>query len=222
MSEQKLYDRQPGEPLLWYQRFTRFRLMQPVRSVASVYHEEQSQSSHATSNDVILRSKVPGAWYQLAERWHWEERAAAWDAEQVCALEKEIAAARARVFTHGYARVDRRIEDLDKLAESLFAEVFEEGKRWLADVKSVGTGPTAERVDLVQFNSDLIREFRATLADIAGEMGERVKKTELNAQVHSTGQVSVYLPQKYALPPKGTLDQNEELDEDDEEDQDVG
>ncbi len=35
-----------------------------------------------------------------------------------------------------------------------------------------------ERVDLVQFNDALVREIRACLADIASEMGERVKKTE--------------------------------------------
>lgn len=190
-------ERLPGEPLLWYRRYQRYKLMQPTRSVAKVFQEEEAEK-----NGEKQRTKPIGEWYEQAKKWQWEARAAAWDEQQMRDLEKEIAAARARVFTRGYARMDRRIQDLDALAEALYAEALDPDKRWLPDVKSVGTGPTAERVDLIQFNGELIREFRATLTDIAAEMGERVKKTELSAKIHNSGRVAVVLPQKYTLEEK--------------------
>jgi hypothetical protein len=84
-----------------------------------------------------------------------------------------------RILTSGYALMHRRVEALDKLANLLQEEVFDENKRWLLDVKTVGFGEDAERVDLVQFNGDLIKEFRATFDDLAKELGQRVKKQEV-------------------------------------------
>jgi hypothetical protein len=84
-----------------------------------------------------------------------------------------------RVLTSGYALMHRRVEALDKLSKKLEAYMEDEHNIWLPDVKSIGTGPTAERVDLVQFNDRLISEYRATFADLASELGQRVKKQEI-------------------------------------------
>ncbi len=74
-------------------------------------------------------------------------------------------------------------------------------KIWLPDVKSIGTGPTAERVDLVQFNAPLIRELRACLDDIAAELGDpRDTQRDANKQTEkesserekSRGQIDTY------------------------------
>lgn len=169
----KPWDRQPQEPILWYRRFTRFRLMEPVRSVAAAYTLE-----HPTSSDDKERQKIPGAWYQKSHEWHWDERATAWDAHQTQEVEQQIAAERAKVLKTHYALMHQRIRDLDEVATVLKQELLDPNKRWLADVKSVGTGPTAQRVDLITFNDALIREWRAALSDIASELGERVKVTK--------------------------------------------
>jgi hypothetical protein len=56
---------------------------------------------------------------------------------------------------------------------------FEQHKVWLPDVKQVGSGENAERVDIVKFNSALIAEYRSTLADLAAETGGRRQKQEV-------------------------------------------
>jgi hypothetical protein len=56
---------------------------------------------------------------------------------------------------------------------------FEQHKVWLPDVKQIGSGEKAERVDIVKFNSSLIAEYRSTLADLAAETGGRRQKQEV-------------------------------------------
>ncbi len=110
-----------------------------------------------------------------------------------------------RILMSGYALMHERVKALNELAELLHGEVFDEEKRWLPDVKSVGTGPTAERVDLIRFNSDLISEYRATFTDLAAELGHRIKKQSLehtgkDGKPIQTQQVEIY---KVRLPDNG-------------------
>lgn len=56
---------------------------------------------------------------------------------------------------------------------------FEQHKVWLPDVKQVGSGEKATRVDIVKFNAALISEYRSTLADLAAETGGRKQKQEV-------------------------------------------
>jgi hypothetical protein len=184
MSDAPIWARQPGEPLLWFRRFERFRLMEPTRSIVAVFREE-----HAEENRGKPRREATGDWYEMAKLWQWNERAAAWDAVQTAHLEQIIESERERVLLEGYAVMHRRVARLNALTEQLLGYVQDEGKVWLPDVKAVGTGEFAERVDLIQFNAALFHEIRAHLADIAAEMGERVKKkevalTELPANVY--------------------------------------
>jgi len=168
------WERQPGEPAIWYRRFQRYLLLFPRRSVAAVYHEEHSELGEA-SNDVERRQKVPGLWYEIANRWRWEERAQAYDDAQFAEEEKEAQ----RVRRSGLALQHKRILALQTLVEGLIKETGEKDRVWLPDVKAIGTGPDAERVDLVQFNDGLYKEIREYITDIADEMGDRVKKKEV-------------------------------------------
>ena len=68
--EQQIWARQAGEPLMWYRRFERYRLMQPVRSIVAVFREEKRANE---------RDEAPGRWYEEAKKWRWDERVAAWD-----------------------------------------------------------------------------------------------------------------------------------------------
>lgn len=174
------WHQQEHESLLWFRRFERYRLMEPVRSVAAVFREEIGD---------IERTEPPGRWYDETKKWKWEERAAAWDAHLVELEEKVIAQEREKVLRNGYALMHKRVETLNKLAEKLVAWTDEEDKVWLPDVKAIGTGPDAERVDLVQFNAQLFLLIERYFKGIAEELGERVKKkditvTELPANVY--------------------------------------
>lgn len=50
---------------------------------------------------------------------------------------------------------------------------------WVADVKSIGSGEFAERVDIERFNSALVEQYRKVLEDIAKETGGRVQKQDI-------------------------------------------
>jgi hypothetical protein len=67
------WDRQPGEPNLWFSRFERYRLAGPGRSLTGIWTAEQAEKG------VNRRTKVPGAWDRAAARWRWRQRAEAWD-----------------------------------------------------------------------------------------------------------------------------------------------
>lgn len=175
MSEQQqIWERMEGESPLWYRRFERYRLMELVRSIAAVFQEEETERNREKP-----RTKPTGDWYEIAKQWQWEERAAAWDAYQDEQLEKQILAERKKVLKSHYALMHKRVQELDELATLLRKEIHEKEKYYLTDVKQIGYGEFAERVDLEVFNDKLISEFRATLTDIAAEMGERVKKQEV-------------------------------------------
>ena len=195
-----IWAQQPGEPPLWFLRFERYRLMWP-HSIPAIYRQiwreerrkEREQrlkegagaerSGKERGIDITLElelpKEAPSKWYELARKWLWKERAAAYDAHLTAELEAEIEGEKARVYAEGFAQRHRRIATLNAKAEQLLAMTEDPEKIWLADVKAVGTGEFAQRVDLVTFNAALFHELRATLADIAAELGERVKKKEL-------------------------------------------
>lgn len=171
--QQRIWDRQEGESPLWFRRFERFRLMEPVRKIAAVFQEEQPEENRGKQ-----RNDPPGVWYEIAKEWRWEERAAAWDAFLDDQLEKQIAQERKKILRSNYALMHKRIELLDRKTQQLAEITDTPDGIWVPDVKSVGTGPNAIQVDLVQFNDAAFRELREYLTDIADEMGERVKTTK--------------------------------------------
>ena len=77
------WDRQEKEPNLWFNRFERFRLQGPTRSVNSVYVTEWKQKGKKPS------SSAPTYWYENAEKWGWHERAEAWDMYEVARRRQE-------------------------------------------------------------------------------------------------------------------------------------
>ncbi len=170
MSDERIWNRQENEPPIWYSRFMRFLLMYPKRSVSAVFTAEHEGKNKQEKT----RTNAGPEWYNAAKQWQWEERAEAYDVAQFAEEEK----VRQRVYRSGWALDHNRVLTLMEVAQSLRKMVDEPDKVWLPDVKSVGTGPTAERVDLLQFNADLYRELREYLTDISDETGGRTKKTE--------------------------------------------
>lgn len=157
MSNTNAWEKQEGESLLWHRRFERFKSM-PVRSIAAVFREEMGDNE---------RKEPPGRWYEESKQWRWEERAAAWDAFQDEQVEKQIIAERKKVLRSRYALMHKRVEALDAKAAQLYALSESEGNLW----------NTTDRGGMT-FNGELFRELRGAYADIAAELGERVKRTE--------------------------------------------
>jgi hypothetical protein len=208
--EQTPWAQLPGETPLWFGRFERYRLMWP-HSIIRVYHEEwreerkkarqgektgEKEGIDITLEDELPR-KAPGKWYEMTDRYRWKERASAWDAYQIAEIEKTLIAEKAKVLATGYAVMHQRVAQLNNQAEKLIAMLDDPSKVWTPDVKAIGSGPSAERVDLVQFNAPLFHEIRATFDDIAKELGQRIKKAEMKVTL-----------------PKAYLESAEELDDD--------
>lgn len=72
----RTWRREDREPNLWFERFTRFRLRGPRRSLLAAYNAEREEQGG------VRRTKVPGAWDRAAKQWQWRERAEAWDEHQ--------------------------------------------------------------------------------------------------------------------------------------------
>jgi hypothetical protein len=183
---------------VWYSRFLIYRNMPPAsRTLLGAVHrydEERGASRRVQS--------VPGSWWQHWKQDNWQGRAEAYDADRRREAEVAEEAARQAILAHGYAKMHRRLEALDKLADKLEALIAQDDRLWQPYVKQIGFGPSAERVDLITFNDALVREYRAALSDIAAELGERVKMSKQDV----SGSIELAHRAVFVLP---------ELDEDD-------
>jgi len=116
-------------------------------------------------------------------KYQWETRAKEYDAE----IDKLKTAERDRIIREGLALDYERIKYLSKLAEFLSDQIYKRDgdafiNVWLPDVKSVRDGETFEKIDIVRFSGSLITQFRATLDDIAAEVGGRKQVLEHSAK----------------------------------------
>lgn len=172
------------------QAFNDYARMGPGRSLrklARKYNKTQRTTTPTTSFDTL------GKW---STEFEWQLRASAYDAE----LEAEKNEKRRQVFEQGLALDYERVTKLKRLASFLEKQIldeiqaptyasaegapytpppgFENYKVWLPDVKQIGSGEDATRVDIVRFNAALISEFRAALDDLAKETGGRRQKVD--------------------------------------------
>ena len=70
-TEGEAWERQPGEPLMWFDRFDRFRLMGAGRKIEAVWRGDAGRGNG---------SRPSSSWYEQLKRWNWWQRAQAWDA----------------------------------------------------------------------------------------------------------------------------------------------
>lgn len=146
----------------------------PGRSLEKLLGQYRARS--APGARPTLRLQTLKAW---SSAFNWQQRIADREAEIARAALEKI---RETATETGYAIYQQRIADLDRVAELLLEEIFTEDKRWLPDVKQIGSGKHAERVDIVRFNAALIEQYRGALGDIAAEMGERIKGIEVRGK----------------------------------------
>ncbi len=85
----RVWQRQPGESLLWYNRFKLYRNLGYKRSLVAALSKEQETAKVLKSTRIgkkpgvalaeVPRAQVPGSWKQASSKWRWVERAAAYD-----------------------------------------------------------------------------------------------------------------------------------------------
>ena len=78
----KPYQQQPGEPHNWYDRFHRFCLLGPSRTLIQCYRQVIAERTAAGNGRQRIPQQAPGAWKRKARELDWHARAAAWDADQ--------------------------------------------------------------------------------------------------------------------------------------------
>lgn len=124
----------------------------------------------------------------------WSERAAEFDVDYEAYKNDE----RQAVMSYGTSLDYERVRKLKRLADFLEKQIYELSTPddsgistylnvWLPDVKQIGTGKDAERVDIERFNAPLIEQYRSVLDDIAKEVGHRRQKTEIGNLDGSSG-----------------------------------
>lgn len=119
----------------------------------------------------------------------WVARANAYDAEVERQKNETVEHRRLEALQTGLALDYERILNLKHLAQTLGAEIWQEDGEfvkdaiWLPDVKQIGAGETAERIDIVRFNQAILSEFRAILDDLAKETGGRKSQHNISGEM---------------------------------------
>lgn len=100
--------------------------------------------------------------------------------------EVDIQAARlarvSEVVNTGFALRENRVLALNNLAERIYNELMERDKLWLPNAKGIGSGPDYERIDYEDFNRAGVEAVRGILEDLAQELGERVRRTDITSK----------------------------------------
>ena len=119
----------------------------------------------------------------------WVARSNIYDAEIERQKNEYIEARRFDSLKTGLALDYERVLKLKHLADTLEREIWQDDGEfvtdniWVPDVKQIGGGEYAERVDIVRFNQPILTEFRAILDDLAKETGGRKSQHNLSGEI---------------------------------------
>lgn len=154
--------------------------MGPGRSLRKLLQKgiKKNRNESATESQSTL--------LKWSAEYDWQGRCSTYDADLEAAKNEK----RRKEMEAGLALDYERVGELKRLARLLKEQLFAKGDAadatdgaaypnlWLADVKQIGGGEFAERVDLVRFNAALVEQFRGALADLAAETGGRKQKVD--------------------------------------------
>ena len=99
------WDQQPDEPDKWYGRFKVYLQLGPTRSVRATAHASGMQARNLPYGE-------GGPWSEISRKWHWRQRANAWDVHQ-----RELLAVSER--NTRLALRGRRIERMEDYLEAI-------------------------------------------------------------------------------------------------------
>lgn len=158
------------------------------RSLRKLYENYRQQFASETPTTTTPTKRLETL-FEWSAQFNWQSRAAEYDA----AWEAQKDLERRAVMAEGLALDYERTRKLLRLADFLEEQIYEKsapdpitGRQthhnvWVPDVKSIGGGEFAERVDIERFNAALLSEYRAVLDDIAKEVGGRIKKADVTS-----------------------------------------
>ena len=151
--------------------YLRFGPIRSIRKLAQKYAKpsKTKQNQAPTQSEQTL--------FEWSSKYEWMRRASVYDGELEIMRNQE----RRKAFESGLALDYERVDKLKSLANRLEKELPK--RLWLDDVKSVGSGEFAERIDLIRFNSALIEQYRGALDDLAKEVGGRKQKVETETKL---------------------------------------
>jgi transposase-like protein len=174
------WDKLEGESSKAYAAFCAYRDLGFERSIAKV--------AQACGKSVGLLNR----W---SSQYQWVSRADAYDQHlqkvKQAAEEAEIQ----RIMSEGYALVHKRVEALNKMAVMIEAELTEEaaerrgsvGALWVRDYRL--SKDFCKEIQV--FAAPIISELRATYADLAKELGQRIAKTDITLDANVKGYVTI-------------------------------
>lgn len=96
----------PHESMMWFNRFEIYRLMGPDRSVNGAYREWTKQQP-----DKKVAKLPPHSWYGTSKEHDWQERAEAWDRQQLLERRKQCAENAAEAQARNQAALDLALDD---------------------------------------------------------------------------------------------------------------
>lgn len=152
--------------------------MGPGRSLPALlekYNQTQQDAAPSRSLNTLQRWSSDFNWFDRATSFD-----ANWEAIKTAEREAEL--------NYGLALDYERVRKLKRMADFLEGQLYETGAAdaetgkapyhnvWLPDVKVVGSGDSAETVDIERFNSAIFIQLRGVLDDLAQETGGRIKK----------------------------------------------
>jgi len=82
--ERKPWDREPGEPMVWFNRFEFYRLLGPDRSIQAAIR------AYKTAQGKPPPRGISKPWPERSRTWRWKERAEAWDAAEIERIRREF------------------------------------------------------------------------------------------------------------------------------------
>ena len=110
-------------------------------------------------------------------------------------LEEIKAADETSALKTGLALKENRVDRLQQLANLLIADLFENKLLWTDEVKGIGGADNFERIDYKEFNKAEVDALRGVLDDIAAEVGQRIKKSDVTTDGKPIQTaVTIYIP----------------------------
>lgn len=150
--------------------------------------------------DAHTRSQ-PTTSYGTLRQWSsdfaWADRAREYDAT----WEQRKNAERDAIFNYGLALDYERLRKLYRLATLLEAQIYERGESgvlhniWTPEVKIIGVGKNAEKIEFERFNAPLLEQFRKVLDDIAKEVGGRTVRQDITSDGERLIIPMIFLPE---------------------------
>lgn len=97
----------------------------------------------------------------------------------------------------GLALKENRVAKLKLLADKMLQDLLapDTEKWWLLQVKGIGSRENYERVEYYEFNKAELDAVRGVLEDIAAEVGDRIRKSDMTSGGNPIQPVvNVYMP----------------------------